>query len=308
MFNFPTLYFSRQKLARSKYEQEQNVFHLKEMKLKEELASVYYEIQYEKARISVLENLDSLYQRFAYAAKRRFELGETNYLEKITARSKNKQLETKLNQARNELNISLEQLKALISIETDIFIEKIAFDKLAMTNLGIEENPGIALYESRNQIFEAEANLEKQNLLPDFSLTYFQWNNDVVQDPLRGYQVGIHIPLLFFGNSSKIKAANIAREAAKLESLDYKVRLDSEYNQLLQMLKKHEEALSYYENEGKQLSEEIIKTANLSYKNGEIDFFEYIQSLENSYEIIVSYYENLNAYNQTVIRLNYLTL
>ena len=92
------------------------------------------------------------------------------------------------------------------------------------------------------------------------------------------------------------------------ETEDYKVRLNSEYNQLIQQMNKHQEALSYYENEGKDLAEEIIKTANLSYTNGEIDFFEYIQSLENSYNIILSYYENLNAYNQTVLQINYLTL
>jgi hypothetical protein len=43
-------------------------------------------------------------------------------------------------------------------------------------------------------------------------------------------------------------------------------------------------------------------------KNGEIDFFQYIQSLENAYEIKLSYLDNLNLYNQTVININYLTL
>ncbi len=130
----------------------------------------------------------------------------------------------------------------------------------------------------------------------------------MIDTPLRGYQVGLHIPILFFGNSSKIKAANISKQAAQQEAADYKIRLNSEYNQLIQQMKKHEEALSYYENEGKNLSEEIIKTASMSYKNGEIDFFEYIQSLENSYNIILTYYENLNAYNQTVLQINYLNL
>ena len=307
-FNFPTLYFARQKVNKTQYEQQQSNYQIQELKLKQEVARVYYEIQFENARISVYEELDSLYQKFAYAAKRRYELGETNYLEKITARSKQKQLETQLKQAKNELNISLEKLKALINTETKIQIEKVPLEKLGMNNLGVEGNPGFDFYDSRNRYFKAEASLEKQNLLPDISLTYFQWDNDVIQDPLKGYQVGIHIPLLFFGNSSKIKAANIARQAAEQESEDYKIRLTSEYNQLLQLMNKYEEALAYYENEGKGLSEEIIKTANLSYKNGEIDFFEYIQSLENSYQIILSYYESLNAYNQTVLKLNYLTL
>ena len=66
--------------------------------------------------------------------------------------------------------------------------------------------------------------------------------------------------------------------------------------------------INYYEKEGRQLSSELLKTATLSYQNGEIDFFQYIQSLENAYEIELSYLENLNAYNQTVIRINYLIL
>ena len=78
--------------------------------------------------------------------------------------------------------------------------------------------------------------------------------------------------------------------------------------QLLNEVSKYEEALQYYEMEGKSLSEEILKTANISFKNGEIDFFQYIQSLENAYEIELQYLENLNNYNQAVIALNYLIL
>jgi cobalt-zinc-cadmium resistance protein CzcA len=36
--------------------------------------------------------LDSLYQNFSKASNRRFELGETNYLEKITAQAKFRQI------------------------------------------------------------------------------------------------------------------------------------------------------------------------------------------------------------------------
>ncbi len=46
----------------------------------------------------------------------------------------------------------------------------------------------------------------------------------------------------------------------------------------------------------------------MSFENGEINFFQYIQSIENAFEIFLDYLQNLNAYNQTVIKLNYLTL
>jgi len=66
--------------------------------------------------------------------------------------------------------------------------------------------------------------------------------------------------------------------------------------------------MDYYNEEGKHLSEEIFKTAELSFQNGELNFFQYIVSIENAFEILLDYLHNLNAYNQTVIQLNYLTL
>ncbi|MGB8704976.1 MAG: CusA/CzcA family heavy metal efflux RND transporter, partial [Gillisia sp.] len=308
LFNFPTVYFANKRVNKTKFGQEESTYQIKKLKLEQEVSQVYYQLQFEKSRIYVYEQLDSLYQKFAYAAERRFELGETNYLEKITSRSKHKQLQTQLRQARDELNISREKLKPLLHTKEEVMVKAIPLKKLNIEKMGVEGNPGLNYYQHRSDYFKAEAGLEKQRLLPDISLTYFQWNNDLIEKPLQGYQIGIHIPLLFFGNSSKIKASNIAQQAAEQERADYEIRLTSEYRQLIQQLSKYQEALSYYENEGKNLSEEIIKTATLSYKNGEIDFFEYIQSLENSYTIILSYYDNLNAYNQTVIRINYLTL
>jgi cobalt-zinc-cadmium resistance protein CzcA len=69
-----------------------------------------------------------------------------------------------------------------------------------------------------------------------------------------------------------------------------------------------EKALSYYEKEGLVLSEEILRTAESSYKNGEINFFQYIQSLENGYEISLDYLDQLQRYNEIILQINYLTL
>jgi cobalt-zinc-cadmium resistance protein CzcA len=46
--------------------------------------------------------LDSLYQNFSKASNRRFELGETNYLEKITAQAKFRQIKTSLSQIKSD--------------------------------------------------------------------------------------------------------------------------------------------------------------------------------------------------------------
>jgi cobalt-zinc-cadmium resistance protein CzcA len=59
------------------------------------------------------------------------------------------------------------------------------------------------------------------------------------------------------------------------------------------MKAKYQEAITYYNEFGKKLSDEIIKVANSSYKQGEIDF-QYIQSLENATSIQVEYLDTLN--------------
>ncbi|MEY4433434.1 MAG: hypothetical protein RLZZ44_1568, partial [Bacteroidota bacterium] len=64
-------------------------------------------------------------------------------------------------------------------------------------------------------------------------------------------------------------------------------------------------AINYYNQYGKKLSDEIIKVANLSYKNGEIDFFQYIQSLENATTIQVDYLDTLLQYNNTQLDILY---
>jgi cobalt-zinc-cadmium resistance protein CzcA len=72
-------------------------------------------------------------------------------------------------------------------------------------------------------------------------------------------------------------------------------------------LAQYEKALAYFEQEGNAMANEILKTANGSFKNGEIDFYQYILSLENAYEIQINHLEHLNSYNQTIIKINYLT-
>ncbi|WP_417266139.1 CusA/CzcA family heavy metal efflux RND transporter [Brumimicrobium sp.] len=307
-FLFPTVYFAEQHVNKRQFEMQSKQYQLQKRKTEGFVAAAYYQYQYEKNRVGVYERLDSLYQNFAHAAQRRFELGETNYLEKITARAKQRQLETDFNQTKEDVLIALEQLKTVVQSKDSLLISEQPLEKLQLSIAASEQHPALDYYESRNNFFQAKSSLEKQRLLPDISLSYSLGSNSGLNQNLYAYQIGLKIPLLFGGNASKIKASKIAADVSQQQAEDYKIHLDSRKVQLLNEVSKYEDALQYYETEGKSLSEEILKTANISFKNGEIDFFQYIQSLENAYEIELQHLENLNKYNQAVIAINYLTL
>ena len=307
-FSFPTKYFSAKKLNKANVRVQEEAYQLVNLQLEKELASAFYQLKYEQEKEEIYRILDSLYSRFAYAATRRFELGATNYLEKITAQAKQRELQTRYQQAGEEVKVAYEMLWSRVQVEEEFRIEKDSLRKLEMSRLGIENHELLNYYDSREKYFTARNRLEKQQLLPDFSINYFEGTTPDIDYSLYGYQVGIKIPLLFSGQASKIKTSKIAMDRAEQETRNNRILLQTKFNQLQAELRKYQEALSYYENEGRQLSREILKTANGSYENGEIDFFQYIQSLENAYDIELSYLENLNAYNQTIISLNYLNL
>ena len=113
---------------------------------------------------------------------------------------------------------------------------------------------------------------------------------------------------MFSGNSSKIKASKIAQDIVEQQQEDYQSKWYAEQESLFAKLQQYNEAVEYYETQGKQLSEEIIKTVERTLKEGETDFFQYIQSIEISKDIELTYLSNLNDYNQTIIAINYLIL
>ncbi|MBD0776205.1 CusA/CzcA family heavy metal efflux RND transporter [Maribacter sp. ANRC-HE7] len=305
---FPTVYFAGKRINKANLRMEESNFELQKQLLEREIASAYYQLLYEREKTQVYRYLDSIYQKFAHASQRRFELGETNYLEKITAQAKQKELHALYIQAKEDVTLAQVQLQKTIQIDESIKVALMPLDKLELQSAGISENIGLTLYEQRNEWFKAKSGYEKQSLLPDINFDYFQGTNSGLGEHLYGYQVGLKIPLLFNGKAAKIKAAKIAKDMAIEESVNYENQLYLKHEKLMGQLRKYEETLRYYENDGQHLSEEILKTASVGFQNGEIDFFQYIQSLENAYRITLSYLENLNHYNQTVIALNHLTL
>lgn len=307
-FKFPTVYFSEKKRNRASYQLELSSYDIEKKGLKRKITSSYYSYQIALEKERVYKRLDSLYANFAKIAARRFELGETNYLEKITAASKQKQIQLQYSQIKNDVAIAYNDLLKAIQTEDTIVVAKESSLKLSLNMLNVNASPEIEFYKNRISLYQAKGRVEKQQLLPDISLNYFQGNAPAFNERLNGYQFGLKIPLLFGGQSSKIKAAKIAENIASVEFDEYKIQLNAKFKALELELNKLQESLDYYEDEGAKLSEEILKTANSNFKNGEIDFYQYIQSLESAYDVKLNYLEKLHKYNQTMITINYLTL
>jgi cobalt-zinc-cadmium resistance protein CzcA len=122
-----------------------------------------------------------------------------------------------------------------------------------------------------------------------------------------GFQAGIGIPLFFGAEKSRINAAKTQMEITANQFNNYKTQLVANLASKESDLKKYQEALDYYNNAGRVLSAELISSGSLAFRNGEIDFLQYIQLLDNAKSIEITYLENLFNYNLTLLDINYIS-
>ena len=307
-FDFPTVYGSRRRVKKAEFQMATTVGRIAELQLKKDLTRSFYEYQIAREKHRLYQELDSLYEKFSYAARRRFELGETNYLERITAQSKRRQIGLQLQMAGRELQHRHLDLREQVQVADSFDIAALGNLKLDVKPMLPDASPSLQYVLDQTELGRRNWQREKQRWLPDLSVEYFQGSNTSLDGQLIGYQFGLKLPLLFSGNAARVRAARFEHEVSISERIQQEIAVRALHEGLLLELKQAEESLKYYEAEGMQLSRELIKTAEAAYRNGEIDYFQYIQSLENAYDIKIDYLEQLRLYNKTVVQLNYLTL
>ncbi|MBZ9651208.1 CusA/CzcA family heavy metal efflux RND transporter [Psychroflexus montanilacus] len=308
-FDFPTVYNSRLKLNKVTTELAATSYSIEErMKLKNlEISYMQYSII--KERLQIYKYLDSIYKDFSRMASRKFEEGESTYLEKITAQSKQKQVEAQLVKVRSQLVNTSNQIRSFVQSDVELSIEGETPHRFTLDNLnGVENLPDFVLSELQTQQAKRSEQLAKNELLPGISASYFMRSNSSIDKNFEGYQIGLNIPLLFFGNRSKIKARQLENEMMAVAQEETKIQLEQKQKALINSLSSQDQSLATFEDGQLKVADEIFKTANLSFKNGEIDFFRFIQSLETAQQIKLEYLQQLMDFNAIVISLNYLTL
>lgn len=305
-FSFPTVYGAQKKVYSSEYEKEKANFDIQKNKLSLAVSKSYQQIVYLQHQEKLYQYLDSLYQNFSKASDRRFELGETNYLEKITAQAKFRQIKTKLSQIDKDKKAQYDLLQSLLQSDEITVIKSTEIKPLNTLSDNISKSLYTTYLENITKTYKSQIILQKQHWLPDINLDYFQGRNNGLSQSLYGFQVGLAVPILFSGNVSKTKVAQLELQSWEQQKQNEEIKIVQYINQKKNELAKHQEAINYYNLYGKKLSDEIIKVGTNSYKHGEIDFFQYIQSLENATTIQVDYLDTILLFNQTQLDLQYL--
>ena len=300
--------FSKTKFYKERIKLGEKFYVINEQQLVRNVMQAYEQINYNKAQLRFAKQLDSVYANFRSAAETRYDTGETGKLEFIAASSEYQQIQVLRQQAYDDIEIAKRALKQYLG--TDQEIETVGLPYQAMNSIAILDSTSVVnnpllQYSMQNaEVSKANIGVEKSQFLPKFSLSYDKLKyNDF--SGFSAYQVGISIPLWFFPQKSRVKAAKAGAMVAENQYLEQKAITESRVSQLLKSLEKTQKTLDYYQEGALILAEEQITTAELASKEGEIDYVNYITILNSAIRIKQNHLQFINQYNQQTIELQY---
>lgn len=305
-FDFPTTYISRKEVLKTEYLIEKQYL-LKEVnKISLEVAKSYIIIQSIYSKVRVFKYLDSLSTMMAKQAALKYENGEISYLDFLNFEAKSFQYKNHLAKLEGELFKESTSLKSLLNVDS-INIREIVNYRFDLPPVNIDSLPDSKIWRLKELLANLNADLTRNLSLPDFSTSYFVGTNQYSNSKFyHGFQVGVNIPIFYSQYRAQNQANILLAASENASSANSYNLLKANYISLLAEVKQIEARMNYYDGKGAILIEQLLKSAQLSFENGEIDYLHFANSVENSLQIELQRIDILQDFNISKANLAFL--
>ncbi len=269
----------------------------------------YYYWVYVLNQFNIKQEQVELYKEFVRISQLKYELGESNLLEQTLA-------ETKFASAKNDVLKTTEQLisaenkiKQLMNTEGNFIPEN---DSLSIYQLpaGVDPNQRfsssamLGYYENLYQIENRKYKIEQSKYFPEISAGYFNQQIDNVGG-FTGWSIGLSMPLWFLPQNAKVQSAKIESKKA-LNNFEYqKFYLEKEIENMVIHLDQIQNDLIYYHENALKKANLLKYTAQMQFEKEEIEYLEFLESINAAQEIELGYLNTLYNYNETAIKLEF---
>ena len=299
----------KNKLADKRKELATSNRYLTEKVLDRDVSIAWYNALYARRQKELYSQLDSIYSGFLKAAELRYKTEETSKLEFLSASAKYKEIKVNIKRAESIYIAALQVLNQYLmdSASFDVaVVDEVAEPGLMNFNAdSLNENPILDFYSKQTEIAKYTWKTEKANFLPKIDLGYTFQNVDG-QSGFYAWQAGVSVPLLFFAQNGRTKAARLDYEIAGWNFEQKRLEFMSQFNQQYGRYKALREVLDYYKTEALPLAEEQMEAAAIAYRLGSVDYVQFIQNVESAIKIKQEYLDREMEFNELSARLKYL--
>jgi cobalt-zinc-cadmium resistance protein CzcA len=123
----------------------------------------------------------------------------------------------------------------------------------------------------------------------------------------QSFQAGVGIPLFFGSQKAKINVLKIHQQIADNNLVSNTALFQLNFKKAYQAYLTSVDMVDYYENKGIKNAEETINAATEQYRNGNINYLEWVVLTNQAVNIKVEYMNAVSKLNNSIIELNYLT-
>jgi cobalt-zinc-cadmium resistance protein CzcA len=290
----------------------------REARLKKEVTETFYGWLFWNEKEQLLLKSDSLFAEFERKSELRFKKGESNLLEKATAQTQRGSIQMQLSEVRREKSRMLQEFDWLLRSDT-VYIPmqtklKIS-SAVAIDSLGWQNHAEVMWAQQQKTTEQAATKLEKSKLLPEFTLGYNSGTmqgtgaNNVLYDQSTRFQsgqIGLGIPLLGGAGRARVAAAKVQQRMAENQYESEKDFWLKQYRNTRADYQSALEKLKYFEDAALTHAQQMVKTADLQFLGGDINYLQWVQIIHQSIGIQSDYLDALMQYNRAVTELNYL--
>jgi cobalt-zinc-cadmium resistance protein CzcA len=275
------------------------------------IRSDYYQLLVAYRRAALLRRQDSLYRRAARAARIRYQVGETNRLEQVSAEARSLELRNRLATLRVDIAVLERQLGQLLGSAQPARFDTTASPVAPLSaadTLGLspESNPQLGLLRQQAAVSQQLTKVENLRRLPDVRVGYF--NQSINQE--KGFQVvqaGLAVPLLGGVQKARVAAARLGQQVADQQLTYAQSQLATQLSTLRQQLARARASLDYYQKTALPQARLILTTAEKSFRAGDIEYVEYVVNTQPAWQIQESYLDQVRQYDELVVSLLALT-
>lgn len=307
-FLFPTVYFKGKKVNEMNTQLVQTQYEIEKSRLSREVSLKYIELQYHLNKSEYLNYVDSIFGHFVKSIEKEYELGGVSALEKLNAQARKNELLLMLKELDFDLAKCKESLKQLCNTDTTLLFDKIGLDEISV-DIFATSNPYQLMFEQNIAIKKAELSWNKNTLLPNINLGYYNGTNKFANSKnYQGYTIGLGIPIFFAEQRSRIKSSKIGVEIEEERYKNLVTIMTSTKKEWQMELQKQEEYVENYHQFAKPMYEELMQATESFRKTGEIGIYQYIISLETAVQIQLDYLNSLWQKQNAKVELKYLNL
>ena len=129
--------------------------------------------------------------------------------------------------------------------------------------------------------------------------------NENLQDNYNGIygQFGVSLPFFNSSFNNRKKALEINANIAKNNLIFEKLKIQNQYQNLLQEYQKNKTTIDYYETKALKNVDLVTNAVNKKFINGDINYLEFVMLINQNTEIQSKYIEAVRKGNETIINL-----